>query len=68
MCKAIKGMIKEGEDRGMQQGMQQGMQRELVKSIDNVMKNLHLDLQAACAAFEVSIAQYETARKATAGK
>lgn len=64
MCKAIKGMIKEGEDRGMQQGMQ----RELVKSIDNVMKNLHLDLQAACAAFEVSISQYETARKATAEK
>lgn len=60
MCKAIKDMIKEGEDRGMQQ--------ELVKSIDNVMKNLHLDLQAACTAFEVSIAQYEAARKAAAGK
>lgn len=64
MCKAIKDMIKEGEDRGIQQGIQQ----ELVKSIDNVMKNLHLDLQAACTAFEISIAQYETARKAAAEK
>ena len=72
MCKAIKDMIKEGEDRGIQQGMQQGIQQgiqqELVKSIDNVMKNLHLDLQAACTAFEVSIAQYEAARKSAAGK
>lgn len=56
----------EWEDAGMniyEMGMEQGSLRSIIKCVDSAMKNLHLSLQEACAGLEISVEEYEEAKR-----
>lgn len=50
-------------EMGMERGMEQGSLRSIIKCVDSAMKNLHLSLQEACAGLEISVEEYEEAKR-----
>ena len=66
MCQAIKDMIADGVQQGLEQGLEQGLYKQrqmLVNNVENAMKNFHVDLDGACKGLEVSVEEYNEARK-----
>lgn len=56
----------EWEDAGMtiyEMGMEQGSLRSMIRYVESAMKNLHLTLQEACAGLEISVEEYEEAKR-----
>lgn len=56
----------EWEDAEMniyEMGMEQGSLRALIRYVDSAMKNFHLSLQEACAGLEISVEEYEEAKR-----
>lgn len=60
-----------GYERGMtdgrSEGYENGQRRELIHSIETVMKNFNLDLEAACKGLDVSVEQYWQAKNVQNG-
>lgn len=52
-----------GIEQGIEQGMEQGSLRSMIRHVESVMKNLHLSLQEACAGLEISVEEYEEAKR-----
>lgn len=52
-----------GMERGKELGIEQGSLRALIRHVDSAMKNLHLSLQEACAGLEISVEEYEEAKR-----
>lgn len=52
-----------GMEQGMERGMEQGSLRSMIRHVESVMKNLHLSLQEACAGLEISVEEYEEAKR-----
>lgn len=62
MCKAFD----EIESRGKREGKREQSQVSIVKHVDSAMRNLNLKLKDACAALEVTEAEYWAAKRKTA--
>ena len=60
MCQAIKDMIEDGR----QEGVQEERQRNVVSSVESVMQNLGLALEAACKALSITEEDYNRAKRA----
>lgn len=45
-------------------GRKSGQQETLVKDVESIMKNFHVDLEKACASLEVTVSDYEAAKAA----
>lgn len=54
--------MEQGRQEGRMEGEAQGDLRTLVRSVELNMKNLHIDLQQACEALEISTEEYEAAK------
>lgn len=52
-----------GMERGIERGIEQGSLRSIIKCVESAMKNLHLSLQEACAGLEISVEEYEEAKR-----
>ena len=52
-----------GMERGKELGIEQGSLRSIIKCVESAMKNLHLSLQEACAGLEISVEEYEEAKR-----
>lgn len=52
-----------GMEQGIERGIEQGSLRALIRYVDLAMKNLHLSLQEACAGLEISVEEYEEAKR-----
>ncbi|MCM1127797.1 MAG: Rpn family recombination-promoting nuclease/putative transposase [Lachnospiraceae bacterium] len=59
--------VKQGLEQGMEQGLEQGLERgtlkTIVKNVETAMKNWGLDLPAACKGLEITVEEYEEAKK-----
>ena len=55
--------IEQGKKLGRAQGLEQGALKTLVKNVEAAMKNFGIDLPAACKGLEISVEEYETAKK-----
>ena len=55
--------IEQGKELGRAQGLEQGALKTLVKNVEAAMKNFGIDLSAACKGLEISVEEYETAKK-----
>ena len=68
MCQAIKDMIEDGRQEGVQIGRQEGVQEErqrnVVSSVESVMQNLGLALEVACKALSITEEDYNRAKRA----
>ena len=64
MCQAIKDMIEDGRQEGVQIGVQEERQRNVVSSVESVMQNLGLALEAACKALSITEEDYNRAKEA----
>ena len=64
MCQAIKDMIEDGRQEGMQIGVQKERQRNVVSSVESVMQNLGLALNTACKALSITEEDYNRAKEA----
>lgn len=64
MCQAIKDMIEDGRQEGMQIGVQEERQRNVVSSVESVMQNLGLALNTACKALSITEEDYNRAKEA----
>lgn len=51
--------MKQGMEQGMKQGMKQGRNRSKVENVEKIMKNLGLDLKAACGVIDITVEEYE---------
>ena len=60
MCQAIKDMIEDGR----QEGRKEEHQRDVVSSVESVMQNLGLALDAACKALNLTEEEYARAKAA----
>lgn len=52
-----------GIERGIEQGMEQGNMKTLIRSIELNMKNFHINLEQACEGLEISVEDYENAKR-----
>ncbi len=52
-----------GMERGKELGIEQGSLSALIRHVDSARKNLHLSLQEACAGLEISVEEYENAKR-----
>ena len=52
-----------GVERGKELGIEQGSHNALIRYVDSAMKNFHLSLQEACAGLEISVEEYEKAKR-----
>lgn len=52
-----------GVERGKELGMEQGQLTTLVRSVELYVKNFHMDLQEACKGLEISVEDYEKAKR-----
>lgn len=62
--------IEQGIERGKALGLEEGRRqslRMLVKSVELSMKNFHVSLQEACEGLEISVKEYEKAKRQIAG-
>ncbi len=48
---------------GIEHGKKQGALKTLVKNVEAAMKNFGIDLPAACKGLEISVEEYEEAKK-----
>ena len=48
---------------GYSQGVEEGRIRELVESVEQVMKNLPVELEKACAILGTTVEEYQNAKK-----
>ncbi|MCX4322993.1 MAG: Rpn family recombination-promoting nuclease/putative transposase [Lachnospiraceae bacterium] len=58
--------IEQGIERGKALGLEEGKKesfRILVRSVESSMKNFHINLQEACRGLEVSVEEYEEAKR-----
>lgn len=55
--------VERGKELGIEQGIEQGSLRALIRYVDSAMKNFHLSLQEACAGLEISVEEYEEAKR-----
>lgn len=58
--------IEQGIERGKALGLEEGKKesfRILVRSVESSMKNFHINLQKACRGLEVSVEEYEEAKR-----
>lgn len=55
--------VERGKELGIEQGIEQGSLKTLVKSVELNMKNLHMDLKEACEGLEISVEEYEDAKR-----
>ncbi len=53
-----------GVTRGISQGISQGISRGVLMSVENIMRNLSLELAQACAAVGTTVEEYREAKKA----
>lgn len=58
--------IEQGKALGYEEGRKDAL-RILVKSVEMNMKNFHMNLQEACAGLEISVEEYENAKRQIAG-
>lgn len=63
MCELFDQYTRAGRQEGLKEGMQEGEARRLVFDVEKLMKNLHLTLEKACEVFEISVGNYEDARR-----
>lgn len=61
--RGIEQGIEQGKELGRAQGLEQGALKTLVKNVEAAMKNFGIDLSAACKGLEISVEEYETAKK-----
>ncbi|MBQ8117576.1 MAG: hypothetical protein IJ147_05905, partial [Lachnospiraceae bacterium] len=64
MCQAIKDMIEDGREEGRKEGKKEGRQEIVVSSVESVMQNLGLALDAACKALNLTEEEYVRAKAA----
>ena len=64
MCQAIKDMIEDGREEGKKEGRKEGRQEIVVSSVESVMQNLGLALDAACKALNLTEEEYARAKAA----
>ncbi len=57
--------IEQGKALGLEEGRKESL-RVLVKSVESSMKNFHINLQEACRGLEISVEEYEEAKRQTA--
>ncbi len=70
-----KTLLEDGYDKGKEDGFLEGEARgktegravTLVRSIEAAMKNFHVNLEEACAGLDITVEEYEKAKKGTAG-
>lgn len=58
--------IERGKALGIEEGRRQSL-RMLVKNVELSMKNFHVNLQEACEGLEISVEEYEKAKRQIAG-
>ena len=54
--------IEQGKALGLEEGKKESL-RILVRSVESSMKNFHINLQEACRGLEVSVEEYEEAKR-----
>ena len=52
-----------GIEEGKEQGIEHGTLKTLVRSVELCMKNYHMNVQEACKGLEISVEEYEDAKK-----
>ena len=55
--------VERGKELGIEKGMEHGRLKTLVKSVELSMKNFHMNLQEACQGLEISVEEYENAKR-----
>lgn len=55
-----------GLERGMEKGMEQGHLQTLIKDVESLMKNFHVDLEQACKGLGTTVEAYEKAKEQAA--
>ncbi len=63
MCNFSEGIFDRGVEYGREQGKEQGDAGRMVMTVENLMKNLPLSLDNACAAMGITITQYQEAQQ-----
>ena len=57
MCNLSKGVEQKGFQRGVEQGMERGIEQETLRSIQSLMKTLHLTAEQAMEALQIETAK-----------
>lgn len=52
-----------GIEHGKELGLEQGTLKTLVKNVESAMKNFNIDLPSACKGLEISVEEYEEAKR-----
>lgn len=55
--------LERGMERGIRQGIEQGHLRTMIKHVELSMKNFHINLQEVCEGLEISVEEYENAKR-----
>ncbi|MCM1040695.1 MAG: Rpn family recombination-promoting nuclease/putative transposase [Ruminococcus sp.] len=55
--------LERGREQGREQGEELGRMKNMVNSVGALMKNLNLDLQHACESIDITVEEYESARR-----
>lgn len=55
--------IEQGIERGIERGLEQGRMEMQIRSVEAAMKNFGIDLQHACQGLEISVEEYEKAKR-----
>lgn len=58
MCNLGEGIY----ERGIREGRKEGKEEALIKSVENVRKNLEISIEKACSILEISVKQYHRAK------
>lgn len=59
----VKQGLEQGMEQGLERGLEQGTLKTIVKNVETAMKNWGLDLPAACKGLEITVEEYEEAKK-----
>ncbi len=52
-----------GVEKGKELGIERGNMKTLIRSIELNMKNFHINLEQACEGLEISVENYENAKR-----
>lgn len=55
--------VERGIERGIERGMEQGSLKTMVKNVESSMRNFHINLREACEGLEISVEEYEKAKR-----
>lgn len=55
--------VEKGKELGIERGIEQGNMKTLIRSIELNMKNFHINLEQACEGLEISVEDYENAKR-----